>query len=45
LLSLNECRPWQPANPIAQVRLDYDFTGPEGEGLSRAERRQLLEAA
>lgn len=45
LLSLNECRPWQPTNPIAQVRLDYDFTGPEEEGLSRAERRQLLEAA
>lgn len=44
-LSLNECRPWQPAVPITQVTLNYDFTGPEEEGLSRAERRQLLEAA
>jgi hypothetical protein len=44
-MSLNECRPWQPAAPIAQINLDYDFTGPEEEGLSRAERRQLLEAA
>lgn len=44
-VSLNECRPWQPAAPISQVTLNYDFTGPEEEGLSRAERRQLLEAA
>jgi Zn-dependent peptidase ImmA (M78 family) len=44
-LSLNECRPWQPAAPIAQITLNYDFTGPEEEGLSRAERRHLLEAA
>jgi hypothetical protein len=44
-LSLNECRPWQPTVPITQVTLNYDFTGPEEEGLSRAERRQLLEAA
>ena len=42
---LNECRPWQPTAPISQVTLNYDFTGPEEEGLSRAERRQLLEAA
>ena len=26
-------------------KLNYDFTGPEKEGLSRAERRQILEAA
>jgi Zn-dependent peptidase ImmA (M78 family) len=44
-VSLNECRPWQPAAPISRVTLDYDFTGPEEEGLSRAERRKLLEAA
>jgi hypothetical protein len=44
-VSLNECRPWQPATPISQVTLNYDFTGPEEQGLSRAERRQLLEAA
>jgi Zn-dependent peptidase ImmA (M78 family) len=44
-VSLNECRPWQSAAPILRVTLNYDFTGPEEEGLSRAERRQLLEAA
>jgi Zn-dependent peptidase ImmA (M78 family) len=44
-VSLDECRPWQPSAPIARVSFDYDFTGPEEEGLSRAERRQLLEAA
>jgi hypothetical protein len=44
-LSLSECRPWQPAASIAQVTLNYDFTGPEEEGLSRAERRRILEAA
>lgn len=45
LLSLSECRPWQPSAPIAEVTLNYDFTGPEEEGLSRAERRHILEAA
>jgi Zn-dependent peptidase ImmA (M78 family) len=44
-VSLNECRPWQPSAPISHVTLNYDFTGPEEEGLSRAERRQILEAA
>ncbi len=44
-LFLNECRPWQPSAPISRVTLNYDFTGPEEEGLSRAERRQLLDAA
>ena len=44
-LSIAEARPWQPRSPIAELRLNYDFTGPEEEGLSRAERRQLLEAA
>jgi Zn-dependent peptidase ImmA (M78 family) len=43
--SLDECRPWQPNEPLAQLRFDYDFTGPEEAGLSRAEQRQLLEAA
>ncbi|MCQ3823033.1 hypothetical protein JEG40_11795, partial [Streptococcus agalactiae] len=27
------------------LQLDFDLTGPEEEGLSRAERRRLLEAA
>lgn len=44
-LSLDECRPWQPGKPITRVAFEYDFTGPEEKGLSRAERRQLLEAA
>lgn len=44
-VSLNECRPWQPTAPISHVTLNYDFTGPEEQGFSRAERRQLLEAA
>jgi IrrE N-terminal-like domain len=44
-VSINEYRPWQPTAPISRVTLNYDFTGPEEEGLSRAERRQLLEAA
>jgi Zn-dependent peptidase ImmA (M78 family) len=44
-VSLHECRPWQPSAPIARVAFEYDFTGPEEEGFSRAERRQLLEAA
>jgi len=44
-LSLSEIRPWQPSAPITELKLNYDFTGPEEEGFSRAERRQLLEAA
>jgi Zn-dependent peptidase ImmA (M78 family) len=44
-LALDECRPWQPNEPLASLKLEYDFTGPEEEGLSRAERRQMLEAA
>lgn len=44
-LSLSEARPWQPSEALAELRLDYDFTGPEEEGLSRAERRQILHAA
>ena len=44
-VSLGECRPWQPGNPRNRLELDYDLTGPEEEGLSRAERRRLLEAA
>jgi hypothetical protein len=44
-LSLSEIRPWQPTVPITELKLNYDFTGPEEEGLSRAERRQILAAA
>ncbi len=44
-VSLDECRPWQRGAPITRVTLNYDFTGPEEEGFSQAERRQLLRAA
>jgi Zn-dependent peptidase ImmA (M78 family) len=44
-VSLVESRPWQPGEPITNLRFEFDFTGPEEEGLSRAERRYMLEAA
>jgi hypothetical protein len=44
-MALDERRPWDPDPPLASLNLDFDLTGPEEEGLSRAERRSLLEAA
>jgi Zn-dependent peptidase ImmA (M78 family) len=44
-LQLFERRPWQPTKPINTFSFTYDLNGPEAEGYSRAERRQLLEAA
>jgi predicted secreted protein len=44
-ISLLECRPWQPNTPITNLNFAYDFTGPEKEGFSRAERRRLFAAA
>jgi Zn-dependent peptidase ImmA (M78 family) len=44
-LCIDERRPWQPVPAIANLTLDYDLTGPEQPGLSRAERRSRLEAA
>lgn len=44
-ISIDERRPWDPEPPLSSLRLDFDLTGPEEEGLSRAERRSLLEAA
>jgi hypothetical protein len=44
-LSLAEARPWEPDFPISRLNFRYDFTGPEEEGLSRVERRQILQAA
>jgi hypothetical protein len=35
----------EPDPPLSRLELDFDLTGPEEEGLSRAERRRLLEAA
>ena len=43
-LAIDERRPWDPCPPLATLALDVDLTGPEQEGLSRAERRMLLEA-
>ena len=45
-ITLNERRPWLPDDdPLAVFTLEYDLSGPETEGLSRAERRAVLEAA
>jgi Chagasin family peptidase inhibitor I42 len=44
-ISIDECRPWQPNAPIGHVTLEYDFSGPEEAGLSRAAQRHILEAA
>jgi Zn-dependent peptidase ImmA (M78 family) len=44
-ISIDECRPWQPNSPIGHVWFEYDFTGPEEAGLSRAAQRHILEAA
>jgi Zn-dependent peptidase ImmA (M78 family) len=43
-LRLSERRPWQVATPANTFSIRYDLTGPEQEGLSQAERQQLLEA-
>jgi Zn-dependent peptidase ImmA (M78 family) len=44
-MALAERRPWDPDPPLSSLKFDFDLTGPEEEGLSRAERRSLLEAA
>ena len=44
-VSLDERRPWRSGPPLSRLELDYDLTGPEVEGYSRAERRRTLEAA
>ena len=44
-MSLNERRPWDPELPLTSLSVEYDFTGPEQVGYSRAARRLLLEAA
>jgi Zn-dependent peptidase ImmA (M78 family) len=44
-MSLEERRPWEPEPPLSSLKVDFDLTGPEEEGLSRAERRSLLAAA
>lgn len=42
---MDESRPWAPNPPLSRLEVDFDLTGPEEEGLSRAERRSLLAAA
>jgi hypothetical protein len=44
-ISLDERRPWDSNPPFSTLAVEVDLTGPEEEGLSRAERRRLLEAA
>jgi Zn-dependent peptidase ImmA (M78 family) len=44
-MSVDERRPWDPEPPLSNLTVEFDLTGPEEEGLSRAERRSLLEAA
>ena len=40
---LDERRPWDPDPPLSRFKVEFDLTGPEEEGLSRAERRSMLE--
>ena len=44
-IDLAEQRPWQPHEPLTKLTFDYDLTGPEIEGLSRAEKKRALLAA
>lgn len=44
IVKIDERRPWQPTSALSSLILQFDFTGPE-KGLSRAERRHILEAA
>lgn len=45
-MTLDERRPWDPDDAtLTSLNVEFDLTGPEEEGLSRAERRDLLEAA
>lgn len=44
-MAIDERRPWLPIEPLTTLSLEFDLTGPEEAGLSRAERRHLLEVA
>ena len=44
-VTIDERRPWLRTSPLSTFVLDYDLSGPETQGLSRAERRAALEAA
>lgn len=45
-LALSEKRPWlEDGESLSSLRFEYDLSGPETEGLSKAERKQLWSAA
>jgi Zn-dependent peptidase ImmA (M78 family)/predicted secreted protein len=44
-VTVDERQPWTADPALQSITLHYDLTGPEPEGMSRAERRQLLAAA
>jgi len=44
-IDLTEQRPWQPHDPLSKLSFDFDLSGPELEGLSRADKKRALLAA
>lgn len=44
-VALGQRRPWVPDDSLQSLSIRLDFTGPEANGLSRAEKRLWLEAA
>lgn len=44
-IDLAEQRSWQPNEPLSKLTFDYDLSGPEMQGLSRAEKKRALFAA
>lgn len=44
-IDLAEQRLWQPRDPLTRLTFDFDLSGPELEGLSRAEKKRALLAA
>lgn len=44
-IQLTEQRSWQPLDPLNKLSFEFDLTGPELEGLSRADKRRALLAA
>lgn len=44
-INLAEQRPWQPHDPLSELSFDFDLSGPELEGLSRADKKRALLAA
>lgn len=44
-IDLAELRPWQLQDPLSELSFNFDLSGPELEGLSRADKRRALLAA